>query len=80
MRAIPKLVRAILDKHGIAYTAHTGRKHHKLKTVLGGPTVTFTIAGSPSDRRAVLNQYHQTRQKLISAGVQWQECKELIEH
>jgi hypothetical protein len=73
-------VRAILDHHGIAYTAHTGRKHHKLKTVLGGQKVTFIVPGSPSDRRAILNQYAQTRQKLISAGVAWQECKELIQH
>ena len=80
MRAVQKLTRAILDKHGIAYTRHRGGKHEKLKTVLAGQSVTFTVPISPSDRRAVQNQYHQIRQKLISAGVPWQECKELIEH
>ncbi|WP_107952307.1 hypothetical protein [Sphingomonas faeni] len=71
-------MRAILDKHGIAYTPMRGGKHDKLKTILGGQKVVFVMSRSPSDSRALTNQYHQTRQKLISAGVAWQECKELI--
>jgi hypothetical protein len=38
VRAIPRLVRAILDHHGIAYTSQRGKRHHKIKTVLGGQT------------------------------------------
>jgi hypothetical protein len=46
---------AILDAEGIAYRPVFGRKHPSIQFNLGGRRRRIILAGSPSDRRSLVN-------------------------